>query len=167
MLLSFCVITEHLFSLICFACLAMVRGTTLCRGCGISYDDDLLLPKKAWHGSVCSICHCLNCSSTHGFRGHLPRRNSAVNPEFSAASRDRRGLALSRESRLRARVAVSGPRVLDWSDLVPEIDVCLLAPSDLIFYYSELLSRLRLVAEELRLRTEARFALPAGIGGSC
>jgi len=143
MLFSFCALTEHLFSFICFARLAMVSGTTLCRGCGISHDDDLLLPKKKWHGSVCSICHCLNCSSTDGYRGLLPRRDSALDPEFSAASRARRRLALTRESRRRGRVAAPGRRILDWSDLVLEVDVCHLAPSDLIIYHFELLCRLR------------------------
>ena len=134
----------------------MVRGTTRCRGCGILHEDDLLLPQKKWHGSVCSICHCLNCSINDGYYHQLPRRDSVFNPDFCAASRERRRLAVSRSSqRSGTRGAAIGDRLYDFSGCFPDVDVARLSLSHLYMYHFELTSRLRCVAAELRRRAEA------------
>ena len=130
----------------------MVCGTTRCRGCGILYEEDLLLPEKKWHGSGCSIFHCLNCSSKDGYQFQLPRRDSRFNPDFCAASRERRRLAASRASqRTGSRGSSLGHGVRDFSACFYDVDLITLSTDQLYMYHVELTSR----ASELRKRAEA------------
>ena len=138
----------------------MVRGTTRCRGCGILHQDDSLLPERKWHGNVCSICHCLNCSRKDGYKGQAPLRDSRIHPEFCAASRERRRLAGLRAGPPSAsRESFLGPGISDFSACFYDVDLITLTTHQLYMYHYELTSRLRILATELRRRAEARLVI--------
>jgi len=146
-------------------CLAMVRGTASCRGCGILHQDDLLLPHRKWHGNVCSICHCMNCSAKDGYKGRLPARESIMDPEFCAASRTRRRLAGVPAGPLPGdRGTLLGPGVQDFSACFYDVDLSTLSVDHLYLYRFDLTGRLRIIGGELRRRVEAGFLVsPFGL----
>ena len=86
----------------------------------------------------------------------MPARNSFIDPEFCAASRERRRLAGVRAGPpAGGRASLLGPGIRDFSACFYDVDLSTLSSAQLYLYHHELTGRLRIIAAELGRRIEA------------